>query len=95
MMKKGVGLLQPLLQHQRQFERQQHQPPPPQQQQPQQQHDKPQQRSAAVHRLRCSQGSRTRISLTLTAHMTYIVAVQVTFMRRCCRVTCGGVCVAC
>ena len=90
MMKKGVGLLQPLLQHQLQFERQQQQ-----QQQQQQQHDKPQQRSAAVHRLRCSQGSRTRISLTLTAHMTYVVAVQVTFMRRCCRVTCGGVCVAC
>ena len=65
-MKKGVGLLQPLHQQFQQFQQQQ------------EQREEQKQHAVVVHRLRCTQGHRTRIPLALTAAMTYVVAVQVT-----------------
>ena len=65
MMRKGVGLLQPL--HQ-QFQ---------QSQQQEEQQEEQKQHPVAVYRLRCTQGHRTRIPLALTAAMSYVIAVQV------------------
>ncbi len=75
MMKKGVGLLQPLHQQFQQQQFQQQQGQQGQQGQPQEMQEL---HAVSVHRLRCTQGHRTRVPLSLTAGMTYVVAVQVT-----------------
>jgi hypothetical protein len=83
MMKKGIGLLQPLHQHQQQVYRQHQELKEEQQQQEEEQklelqrRQKQQQQPVAVWRLHCAEGRSTRIQLPLAAALTYIVAVQV------------------